>query len=126
MTARKVYLSPHDDSIFCLVSEEDYAWAVQWRWSFTWDKHHTKKYATRTTRTRERPTAHKLYMHKEILIRMGATPKTKKHKIGDHGDSDSLNNQRWNLEYVTPKQNAHISRSKRWRPANDNNYQKAA
>lgn len=125
-SACRVYLSIHDESIFAVVSPEDYAWAMQWKWGFTWDKHKTKKYATRTTRTKERPRSYKIYLHKAILAeRMESIPPSAKHTIGDHGDSDSLNNARGNLEWVTPKQNAERKRSKRWRhlpqPANDNN-----
>lgn len=127
MTEHRIYLSPNDESIFCVVSEVDYAWASQWKWTFTWDRDRKKKYATRTTRTSERPTPYKLYLHKEIMIRAGMVMPTPKHRIGDHGDSNSLNNQRWNLEYVTPKMNAERKRSKRWRhlpePANDNTEQ---
>lgn len=118
----RVYLSPNDDSIFCLVSQEDYAWALQWKWQFTWDRHKVKKYATRST-TYAGGRREKIYLHKAILERKGDKPLSAKHTIGDHGDSDSLNNRRDNLEYVTPKQNAERARSKRWRhlPANDNN-----
>lgn len=125
--ACRVYLSPNDDSIFCVVSPEDYLWCLQWKWQFTWDRHRVKKYATRST-TYAGGRRVKLYLHKLILSeRMGEIPPSEKHTIGDHLDSESLNNCRDNLEYVTPKQNAERSRSKRWRhlpdpttPANDN------
>lgn len=117
----RIYLCPRDDSIFCIVSEEDYAWCQQWRWQFVWDRWKTKKYACRST-TLAGGGREKLYLHKEILKRKGDIPPTPKHTIGDHNDSDSLNNRRDNLEYVTPKQNAERKRSKRWRhlSANDN------
>lgn len=119
----RVYLSPRDDSIYCVVSPEDLAWAQQWRWQFVWDRWKTKKYACRST-TIAGGRRVKIYLHKSILERKGDIPPTPKHKIGDHNDSDSLNNRRENLEYVTPKQNAERKRSKRWRhlpePANDN------
>jgi hypothetical protein len=120
----RVYLSPHDESIFCLVSPIDYEWCLQWKWQFTWDRHKVKKYATRST-TGPGKVRRKIYLHKAILSeRMGAIPPSAKHTIGDHGDSESLNNVRGNLEWVTPKQNAERKRSKRWRhlpePANDN------
>lgn len=59
---------------------------------------------------------------------MQKEPPTPKHTIGDHGDSESLNNQRENLEWVTPKENAERKRSKRWRhlPVNDNERLEAA
>lgn len=122
----RVYLSPNDDSIFCTVSPEDYQWALQWKWQFTWDRHKVKKYATRSTHCSGRRV--KIYMHKAILSeRMESVPPSAKHTIGDHGDSESLNNERGNLEWVTPKQNAERKRSKRWRhlPDNDNTPMKA-
>jgi len=118
----RVYLSPHDDSVFAVVSPEDLTWCQQWKWHFRYDKHKTKMYATRSTWENGRRKT--LYLHKEILKRKGDVPPSDKHTIGDHGDSDSLNNKRNNLEWVTPKENAERKRSKRWRhlePANDNN-----
>lgn len=118
----RIYLSPHDDSIFCVVSPEDYQWALQWKWQFTYDRHKVKMYATRSTWENGR--RKKIYLHKQILSeRMGIIPPTAAHTIGDHGDSDSLNDRRGNLEWVTPTENASRKRSKRWRhlePANDN------
>lgn len=126
----RIYLSSNDETIFAVVSPEDYAWAQQWKWSYTWDRHKRKMYATRTTRTKERPRAYKIYLHKAILSeRMESVPPSDKHTIGDHGDSDSLNNRRDNLEWVTPRMNADRKRSKRWRhlpPANDNQPQEQA
>ena len=125
MTECRIYLCPRDETIFAVVSPEDYDWCQQWKWTYTWDKHKRKRYATRTTRTKERPRAFKIYLHKIILSeRKGAIPPSAKHTIGDHGDSDSLNDRRDNLEWVTPLENASRKRSKRWRhlpPANDNN-----
>lgn len=122
----RVYLHPNDDSIYCVVSQEDYAWALQWKWQFTWDRHRQKKYATRSTTLAGRRRV-KIYLHKAVLERKGDVPPSAKHTIGDHNDSDSLNNKRDNLEWVTPKQNAERKRSKRWRhlpvPANDNEIQ---
>jgi hypothetical protein len=112
----RVYLCNRDDSIFAIVSPEDLAWANQWKWTTTWDKHKKKRYATRTTRTKDRPTPHKIYLHKQILSeRMAEIPPSAKHTIGDHVDSNSLNNKRCNLEWVTPTENASRLRSKRWR-----------
>lgn len=127
----RIYLCNRDDSIFAIVSPQDLEWARQWKWTTTWDRHKNKRYATRVTRTKERPTSHKLYLHKEILTqRMESPQPTPQHHIGDHGDSDSLNNQRENLEWVTPKMNAERKRSKRWRhlpePANDNSAKQEA
>jgi hypothetical protein len=117
----RIYLSPRDESIFCLVSPEDYLWALQWKWQFTLDRHKVKMYATRSTWEFGR--RKKIYMHKAILSeRMESQHPSPAHHIGDHGDSDSLNNKRGNLEWVTAIENASRKRSIRWRhlPANDN------
>jgi hypothetical protein len=119
--ARRVYLCPHDDSVFCLVSPEDYEWAMQWKWQFTWDRHKRKRYATRSTTLPGRKRI-KVYMHKAILNRSGKIQPSEKHTIGDHQDGDSLLNVRGNLEWATPSMNA-INRRK---PANDNYYARAA
>lgn len=103
--ARRVYLSPTDDTIFCLVSPEDYNWVTQWRWQFTWDKHKRKKYATRSTTLPGRKRV-KIYLHKEILKRSGKVQPSPKHHIGDHMDGDSLNDTRGNLEWATGSMNA--------------------
>jgi hypothetical protein len=45
----RIYLCPRDESIFCVVSEIDYAWAQTWKWQFVFDRHKVKKYACRST-----------------------------------------------------------------------------
>lgn len=124
---RRIYLCPRDETIFCVVSPIDYEWCQQWKWQFTWDRHKRKMYATRSTRLAGNRRV-KFYMHKEILIRSGKVQPSPKHTIGDHGDGNSLNNQRYNLDWATPSMNAKNRRMITRRPANDNNtpIQKAA
>jgi hypothetical protein len=95
--------------IFATVSFEDYAWALQWKWQITWDRHKRKAYATRSTTIAGRRRI-KLYLHKEILSRTGRLPPTERHTMGDHGDGQSLNCERWNLEWATPSQNRRTAR----------------
>jgi hypothetical protein len=104
--SRRIYLDS-TATTYCVVSEEDYEWAIQWRWSFTMDKRGKKYYATRSTRSRsEHDIQIKVYMHKAILIeRMQVKKPTKKHVIGDHGDGESRNNTRGNLTWATRRQN---------------------
>lgn len=100
-------------TIFAVVSDEDYAWALQWKWQITWDRHKRKAYATRSTRTKESGgRRHKIYLHKEILARTGKLPPTKHHTMGDHGDGQSLNCQRYNLDWATPSQNRKTARQR--------------
>lgn len=121
---RRVYLSPHDDSIFCTVSPEDYEWCQQWKWQYTWDRHKRKMYATRSTTLPGRKRI-KIYLHKAILSeRMNKPQPTPRHHIGDHGNGNSLNNERCNLDWATPSENA---KNRIRAAANDNNRtQKAA
>jgi hypothetical protein len=109
-SGRRIYLDVNA-TVFATVSEEDYAWAIQWKWQITWDRHKRKMYATRTTRTKESGGRRfKLYLHKEILKRSGKVQPSEKHHMGDHGDGDSLNCQRWNVNWATPSQNRRTAR----------------
>ena len=100
--SRRVYL---DSEIFCVVSEEDYMWALQWQWHYTMDRRKKKYYATRMTRVTGGRQI-KVYMHKAILIeRMQIEQPTDMHIIGDHGDGESRNNTRGNLTWATRRQN---------------------
>jgi len=110
---RRIYLDRDASELFCLVDAEDYDWAIQWRWSFTPDRHKRKFYATRTTKARKiSPNTFKIYMHKAILIdRKKEKPPSPQHTIGDHRDGDSLNDQRGNLRWFTPSQNRRTART---------------
>lgn len=94
--------------IFCTVSPEDHAWAISYKWQITWDRHKRKAYATRSTWDGSRRV--KLYMHKEVLKRAMKLPPTRKHTMGDHGNGNSLTNERWNLSWATPSQNRRTAR----------------
>lgn len=109
MSDFRIYLDT-SCTVFALVSEEDYAWAIQWKWQITWDRHKRKMYATRSTSDGTSRKRIKLYLHKEVLKRSGKVQPTEKHHMGDHGDGDSLNCQRWNLEWATPSQNRKTAR----------------
>jgi hypothetical protein len=101
--SRRIYLDS-TATIYCVVSEEDYEWAIQWSWHYTMDRRKKKYYATRMTRGGGRQI--KVYMHKAIIIeRMQIEQPTKKHVIGDHGDGESRNNTRGNLAWATRRQN---------------------
>jgi hypothetical protein len=100
-----------DAGIYATVSPEDYAWATQWCWQITWDRHKRKAYATRSTCVAGRRV--KYYLHKEILKRSGKLPPSRRHTMGDHGDGNSLHCERGNLEWATPSQNRRTARPPR-------------
>jgi hypothetical protein len=104
-----------DAGIYARVSFEDYAWALQWKWQITWDRHKRKAYATRSASTHGRRRV-KYYLHKEVLARKDILPPTPKHTMGDHGDGDSLNCERWNLSWATPSMNRRTARPPMRRP----------
>lgn len=110
---RRIYLDKHAE-VFCLVSPEDYDFAVQWRWRFLRDRWGRKLYAVRNTRRRrETPTQITVFLHKAILTeRIGILPPTPAHRIGDHLNGNSLDNTRENLRWATAVENAATSR--RW------------
>lgn len=92
--------------LFCLVDEIDYVWAMKWKWGFRRDRHGKKYYATRNTHYAGDRRTVTVYMHKEIVKRKGPPP-SDKHTMGDHGDGNSLDNRRDNLDWATPSMNSH-------------------
>jgi hypothetical protein len=101
----RIYLDDKAER-YCIVDEEDYQWALQWKWqalrSRGW-----KCYASRSTRLHGRAGPQtRIFMHKEILKRAGLVPPSPKHTIGDHRNGDSLDNRRVNLEWETHAGNA--------------------
>jgi hypothetical protein len=105
----RIWLDVAND-IYVVVSDEDYQWALQWKWQITWDRHKRKVYATRSTQEGGYRRI-KYYMHKEILARKDILPPTKKHTMGDHGDGESRNCQRYNLSWATPSMNRKTARA---------------
>lgn len=102
----RIYLDEKGE-VYCVVDEEDYAWAQRWKWGYVTNRTGLKFYASRSTRLHGRSGPQiRIFLHKAILVRTGKVPPSPKHVIGDHRDGDSLNNRRVNLEWETPAGNA--------------------
>ncbi len=109
----RIYVAENID-IFAIVDEEDYAWAVRWRWSLKWSRGFTKAYMRRVAQeTLQKGTATErfriqrtVWLHRAIVIeRMKIEPPSPQHTMIDHDDGDELNCRRSNLRWATPKEN---------------------
>lgn len=102
-----------DASIWAIVDEEDVEWARQWLWSYAMSPRGKIYVMRRTGGTRimsggeviARKKYTSIYLHREIIKRAGKVPLDEEHCIVDHGDTNSLNCRRGNLEYVTIGEN---------------------
>ena len=85
------------------VSDEDFDFLSQWKWSASLESRGTKWYAIRWSQKSEHGEGkrYKIRMHRVI---MGLPPKDDS-VIVDHDDDDGLNNQRGNLNVMTQPQN---------------------
>lgn len=92
---------------WCEVSEEDYQWAIQWRWHINHphkNRNGAKQYFVRQQSNGDRAKP-KLYLHIEIMKRSGIAPETPEHKLVDHIDGNEWNNRRDNLRWATSTMN---------------------
>lgn len=90
---------------FALVDEDDYQWAVQWLWSWKKSRASRKLYVRRTMTLRGRAGSKTVYLHIEIMERMGLEKPSPLHTIVGHKDGNSLNCRRANLQWETSKTN---------------------
>jgi hypothetical protein len=84
------------------VSDEDYEYLTQFLWTYAFS--HPKGslvYARRSIRQGGFNVT--ILMHRVIMERQGKEPPSPKHTV-DHDDGHSLNNQRYNLIWRTPKE----------------------
>lgn len=78
--------------LITIVDDDDFDWLNVWKWCAI-----KSKRTFYAVRTEYNPKKRTIYMHKEILSRMGFQT--------DHKDHNGLNNQRSNLRVATVKEN---------------------
>lgn len=94
--------------IECLVDEEDYLFFTHWMWlpkTSPCGKIYFKRSVSTYDILGKRDSALTIYLHIEICRRYLGEPPTKRHKIVDHLNGNSLDNRRCNLRWATSKQN---------------------
>lgn len=101
---RRIYLDDKAE-LFCLVSEEDYLWAIQWRWQPKRHHKNRKIYACRTTRTSRSTGNFSVYLHIEIMKRTGILKPTVHHTLVDHRNGNERDARRPNLRWATRSMN---------------------
>jgi hypothetical protein len=87
-----------------IVSEEDFEFLTQWRWSFkisSWKYGHNA-YARRHRRING--VRYTILLHDVILIERMGLPRPSELHTADHKNRDSLDNTRGNLEWATKKE----------------------
>jgi hypothetical protein len=92
---------------WAVVDENDYHWAVQWRWC--WKRSPCgKRYLRRAVGENSnglRLRTFTLYLHVEIMKRTSKPP-TGDHKLVDHRNGNSHDNRRRNLRWATYSMNS--------------------
>lgn len=102
-----------------LVSDEDYEYLSQWKWSVSQEGRGTKWYAIRWSQKHEQGNGKrfKIRMHRVVAERKAFSETNilmdRSHLVVDHVNSNSLDNTRENLEYVTQEEN--MDRVKGWK-----------
>lgn len=99
-----------------MVSDEDFEYLSQWKWTASLESRGTKWYAIRWARKSEHGDGHrfKVRMHRVIAQRKG---ELSSFEVVDHIDDNSLNNQRENLQNCT--QNENMDRCSNWRGSSE-------
>jgi hypothetical protein len=89
------------------VSDVDYEYLTQWLWTFARSHkgNDTLIYIRRSISVRDENGVRRnvtILMHRVVIERMGLVQPTPRHTV-HHVDGDSLNNQRGNLGWLSPK-----------------------
>lgn len=101
------------------VSDEDFEYLSQWKWTSSVESRGTKVYAIRWSRKSEHGDGKrfKIRMHRVVAERHEFLSTgilcDRSSFVVDHKDDDSLNNTRENLEYVSQEEN--MQRSGGWK-----------
>ncbi len=106
-----------DSSLWAVVSEIDFEYLNQWRWSYArspWGKIYicrrttAGKAATRKVGgfvCKVAGASRTVYVHREVMLRKQPVPPSPEHKIVGHDDGNSLDCRRENLHWSTYKMN---------------------
>ena len=92
--------------LWVVVDEEDYQWALQWRWCFKFSRKTYLRRAVAIWENRVKIKTISIYIHVEIMKRTGIVPPSPRHVIADHRDGDEFNCRRSNLRWATHSMNS--------------------
>lgn len=90
-------------TIWAVVDEEDYHWAIRWLWKPVTSRNTPKVYLVRSTRIKGRPVS--IYLHVAIMERTGIYRPSASHVVVDHRNGNSLDCRRSNLRFATRSMN---------------------
>lgn len=100
---RRIWLSERD-GVWCLVDATDYSWLSENTWNISWGSRTPWQHYAKRNIGPERATVR---MHREIMERADPrSPRFMRSHHVDHGNGQTLDNRRDNLDWVTNRQNA--------------------